>query len=200
MGDGEVYYQLTEIVSEDIILTAVYEPVELREQLSITSFSLKDQPSDVSFTVTGNFGSADEVESNITVMPKDGSEPVMVDAKDNEDGTFTVYAPDGFNAGASYELTLGDGLCFKDDDGIMDAMFRTVYFIIKKDLEQEVGEMLKDRMEELRNERLTYKTTTLCLSEEQMIINTEPDCVSVGNLLVRSSDGSKVQGRWGTPH
>ena len=133
MGDGEVYYQLTEIVSEDIILTAVYEPVELREQLSITSFSLKDQPSDVSFTVTGNFESADEVESNITVMPKDGSEPVMVDVKDNEDGTFTVYAPDGFNAGASYELTLGDGLCFKDDDGIMDAMFRTVYFIIKKD-------------------------------------------------------------------
>lgn len=63
-----------------------------------------------------------------------------------------------------------------------------------------MGEMLKDRMEELRNERLTYKTTTLCLSEEQLIINTEPDCVSEGNLLVRSSDGSKVHGRVYTSH
>lgn len=60
--------------------------------------------------------------------PKDGSDPVPVDVSDNGDGTFTVYAPDGFNAGASYELTLGDGLTFVDKD----AMFRTAYFIIEK--------------------------------------------------------------------
>lgn len=48
--------------------------------------------------------------------------------KDNGDGTFTVYAPEGFSEGASYELTLGDGLTFVEKD----AMFRTAYFIIEK--------------------------------------------------------------------
>ena len=127
MENGETYYPLTEVVSADMTLTAVYEPVESKEQLNITSFSLDNQKPDVSFAVTG-LSSIDDVKANITVLPKDGSDPVPVDVSDNGDGTFTVYAPDGFNAGASYELTLGDGLTFVDKD----AMFRTAYFIIEK--------------------------------------------------------------------
>lgn len=127
MENGETYYPLTEVVSADMTLTAVYEPVESKEQLNITSFSLDNQKPDVSFAVTG-LSSIDDVKANITVLPKDGSDPVPVDVSDNGDGTFTVYAPDDFNAGASYELTLGDGLTFVDKD----AMFRTAYFIIEK--------------------------------------------------------------------
>ena len=127
MENGETYYPLTEVVSADMTLTAVYEPVESKEQLNITSFSLDNQKPDVSFAVTG-LSSIDDVKANITVLPKDGSDPVPVDVSDNGDGTFTVYAPDSFNAGASYELTLGDGLTFVDKD----AMFRTAYFIIEK--------------------------------------------------------------------
>lgn len=127
MGNGETYYPLTEVVSADMTLTAVYEPVESKEQLNITSFSLDNQKPDVSFAVTG-LSSIDDVKANITVLPKDGSDPVPVDVSDNGNGTFTVYAPDDFNAGASYELTLGDGLTFVDKD----AMFRTAYFIIEK--------------------------------------------------------------------
>lgn len=127
MENGETYYPLTEVVSADMTLTAVYEPVESKEQLNITSFSLDNQKPDVFFAVTG-LSSIDDVKANITVLPKDGSDPVPVDVSDNGDGTFTVYAPDGFNAGASYELTLGDGLTFVDKD----AMFRTAYFIIEK--------------------------------------------------------------------
>lgn len=127
MENGETYYPLTEVVSADMTLTAVYEPVESKEQLNITSFSLDNQKPDVSFAVTG-LSSIDDVKANITVLPKDGSDPVPVDVSDNGDGTFRVYAPDGFNAGSSYELTLGDGLTFVDKD----AMFRTAYFIIEK--------------------------------------------------------------------
>lgn len=127
MANGDVYYPLTEVVSADMTLTAVYEPVESKEQLNITSFSLDNQKPDVSFAVTG-LSSIDDVKANITVLPKDGSDPVPVDVSDNGDGTFTVYAPDEFNKGASYELTLGDGLTFVDKD----AMFRTAYFIIEK--------------------------------------------------------------------
>lgn len=127
MANGDVYYPLTEVISADMVLTAVYEPVESKEQLNITSFSLNNQKPDVSFAVTG-LSSIDDVKANITVLPKDGSDPVPVDVSNNGDGTFTVYAPDGFNAGASYELTLGDGLTFVDKN----AMFRTAYFIIEK--------------------------------------------------------------------
>lgn len=127
MENGETYYPLTEVVSADMTLTAVYEPVESKEQLNITSFSLDNQKPDVFFAVIG-LSSIDDVKANITVLPKDGSDPVPVDVSDNGDGTFRVYAPDGFNAGASYELTLGDGLTFVDKD----AMFRTAYFIIEK--------------------------------------------------------------------
>ncbi len=129
MKNGEVYYPLTEVISADMVLTAVYEPVESKEQLNITSFSLDDQEPDVSFEITGEFTDASEVKANITVLPKDGSDPVAVEVRDNGDGTFTVYAPDGFQEGASYELTLGEGLNFAEKD----EMFRTVYFIIKKD-------------------------------------------------------------------
>lgn len=127
MENGETYYPLTEVVSADMTLTAVYEPVESKEQLNITSFSLDNQKPDVSFAVTG-LSSIDDVKANITVLPKDGSDPVAVEVADNGDGTFKVYAPEGFREGASYELTLGDGLTFVDKD----AMFRTAYFIIEK--------------------------------------------------------------------
>ena len=127
--DGSVYYQAEDVISQNMTLTAVYEPVDPMEQLNITSFSLSDQPTDVSFSIYGEFSSVDEVKANITVLPKDGSDPVEVAVKDNGNGNFTVYAPEGFNPGASYELTLGDGLYFADKD----EMFRTVYFIIKKE-------------------------------------------------------------------
>ncbi len=129
MENGDIYYPLTEVISSDITLKAVYEPVEPKEELNLTSFSLENQPTDVSFDIVGEFSNAEDVKANIKVLPKDGSEPVAVDVKDNGDGSFTVYAPDGFKAGASYELTLGEGLTFAEKD----AMFRTVYFIIKKD-------------------------------------------------------------------
>ena len=128
MEDGRTYYPLTEVVSSDIVLTAVYEEVPYREQLNITSFSPEDQNPNVSFDITGDFASTDDVKANITVLPKDGSDPVAVDVKDNGDGTFTVYAPEGFEEGASYELTLGEGLSFVGKE----EMFRTAYFIIAK--------------------------------------------------------------------
>ena len=83
MEDGRTYYPLTEVVSSDIVLTAVYEEVPYREQLNITSFSLEDQNPNVSFDITGDFASTDDVKANITVLPKDGSDPVAVDVKDN---------------------------------------------------------------------------------------------------------------------
>lgn len=127
--DGSVYYPHSDVVEADMTLTATYEEMEPNQELNITSFSLDDQPTDVSFTVQGSAATADEVKTLFTLMPKDGTDPVEVAVRDNQDGTFTIYAPNGFNPGASYELTLADGLNFADKE----SMFRTAYFMIHKD-------------------------------------------------------------------
>lgn len=127
--DGSVYYPHSDVVEADMTLNATYEEMEPNQELNITSFSLKDQPTDVSFTVQGNCSTVDEVKAQFTLMPKDGSDPVEVEVRDNQDGTFTIYAPGGFNPGASYDLTLADGLNFADKE----SMFRTAYFMIHKD-------------------------------------------------------------------
>lgn len=127
--DGSAYYPHSDVVEGDMTLTAAYQEMEDSQELNITSFSLDDQPTDVSFTVQGAYTSVDQVKAQFTLVPKDGSDPVAVEVQDNGDGTFTIYAPDGFNPGSSYDLTLADGLNFADKD----PMFRTAYFIIHKD-------------------------------------------------------------------
>ncbi len=127
--DGSVWYPLSDVIAADMTLTAVYEPVPSSRELSITSFSLADQPADVSFSVTGNFTDPQEVKQLVTLLPKDGSEPVAFDVRENGDGSFTIYAPDGFTPGSTYELTLGNGLFFTDKE----EMYRTAYFAIAKD-------------------------------------------------------------------
>ena len=126
-GDGSRFYQ-EDPVTGDMTLTATYEAMESQETLSIDSFSLSDQSPDVTFRVTGAFASAEEARTNLSVVPKDGSDPVEIEVRDEGGGDFTVKARDGYAPGASYELTLNDGLRFEGKD----EMFRTAAFIIKK--------------------------------------------------------------------
>lgn len=186
--DGSVYYPLTEVVSADMVLTAVYEPVESTEQLSITSFSLEDQPTDVSFDITGEFSDVEEVKANITVLPKDGSDPVAVDVRDNGDGSFTVYAPDGFKPGASYELTLGEGLNFAEKD----AMFRTVYFIIKKD---ETDNLLYNEdmifIKDTEEMKYTIGGQTVDVLESALLSNEKSDSNITGSFTMSTQDLEK---------
>ena len=127
--DGSTYYQHEEAITADMTLTAVYEKMDAEGELHIDSFTLEDQQPDLSFELTGDFSSAEEVKANITLLTKDGSQPVELAVTANGSGSFTVYAPAGFVPGASYELTLGDGLYFAGKD----QMLRTAYFIIHKD-------------------------------------------------------------------
>ncbi len=185
MEDGEVYYPLTEVISADIQLTAVYEPIESKEQLNITSFSLEDQPTNVSFDITGDFADAQEVKQLITVLPKDGSDPVMIEVRVNGSGSFTVYAPEGFRAGSSYELTLGEGLCFVDEDGVMDEMFRTVYFIIEKD---EVNNLKYDSdmifIKDTAEMRYTVGGQTVDVLESALLSTDENDEDIIGSFTM----------------
>ena len=113
--NGNDFYPLAPVMS-DMTLTAVYAPVESNEQVQIDSFALTEQSPDLSFSLSGNFASADEVKSNLIFLAKDGWESVELQVTDNGDGTWTVKAVNGFRPGGSYELTLGDGLTFTDKD------------------------------------------------------------------------------------
>ncbi len=188
MENGDVYYPLTEVISSDITLKAVYEPVESKEQLNITSFSLDNQPVDVSFDITGEFSDVEDVKANITVLPKDGSDPVAVDVRDNGDGSFTVYAPDGFKAGASYELTLGEGLNFAEKD----EMFRTVYFIIKK---EEADNLLYNEdmifIKDTEEMKYTIDGQTVDVLESALLSNDESQEAITGSFTMTTQDLEK---------
>jgi uncharacterized repeat protein (TIGR02543 family) len=114
-ADGTDFYQ-TEPVREDMTLRAVYEPMEPAEQVYIDSFALTDQKTDLEIGITAPGKTAEQVKEAITLLTKDGSDPVNLVVSDNSGGSFTVHADGGFRAGGTYEMTLGEGLTFTGND------------------------------------------------------------------------------------
>ena len=95
--------------------------------LTVTSFAQLDLDTDASFTVVGD----GDIRA-ITLIPMDGSETVKITI--TGEGPYTVTAEGGFNKGASYELTLPEGLNFVGSDGkTMPDTIRTASFSIKQD-------------------------------------------------------------------
>lgn len=106
-------------VTSDMKVYAKYEEMGSTEELTFTSFAQMDQQENVSFEIVGTGDPAQAV----TLEVMDGSAPVELSFTATADG-YTVYAPEGFNEGASYQLTLADGWNFKDKpDTIRTASF-----------------------------------------------------------------------------
>lgn len=111
-------------VTKDTAVYAKYEEMESLEELTFTSFAQMDQNPDLSFlikNVSGTLGAEDAV----TLIPKDGSDPVALQVSDEDgDGIYKVLAPEGFKEGASYELTLAEGWVFEGkEESIRTAAF-----------------------------------------------------------------------------
>lgn len=114
-------------VTESMNVYAKYQELESTEALNITSFTQMDAEPDVTFNIKRVSGE-NAPESAAVLTVKDGSAAVKLDIADaDNDGVYTVKAPDGFNKGCSYELNLADGWVF---DG-KDATIRTAAFSIK---------------------------------------------------------------------
>lgn len=114
-------------VNSNLTVYAKYEEIP-KENLSLTSFSLLDQSSDLSFAIQRLNPSAGDVKDSVVLTVMDGSDPVELDVSDNGDSTYTVKAKDGFREGSSYKLTLGEGYIFKDKA----ESIRTANFSIQK--------------------------------------------------------------------
>lgn len=113
-------------VTENTDVYAEYQEMGGREELNITSFAQMDQTPNLTFDIKRISGtvSADEA---ATLDVKDGSDSVALKVEDVDgDGVYTVSAPDGFNEGCSYELTLAEGWVF---DG-KEETIRTASFSI----------------------------------------------------------------------
>lgn len=119
-------------VTSNMRVYAKYESMDSDELLTIDSFALMDQTPDVSFRFKPLDGIAGDAASAVTLAVKDGSDPVQIAVKPNGDGTYTVYAPAGFNAGCSYELTLAEGWTFlpSGSGAVQNDSIRTAAFSI----------------------------------------------------------------------
>lgn len=125
---GEPFYQSTPI-TQDLTVKATYEAMESTEEVYIDSFALTDQQPDLSFDITSSGMTADQVKGALTLSIKDNTDPVELAVTDDGDGTFTVKAKDGFTPGASYEMTLGEGMTFTGKD----SRYKKVAFTINKE-------------------------------------------------------------------
>jgi len=96
------------------------------ETLNLTSFAQLDQGTDLSFEVVKTAGATESPDKAFTLIPKDGSDPVLLKWTVNGD-VYTVMADGGFNEGCSYELNLAEGYNFKDKPETI----RTASFTIK---------------------------------------------------------------------
>ena len=97
------------------------------EELTVTSFAQVDLGTDAGFTVvgSGNTGA-------IILTPKDGSDPVELSITGGS--PYTVTAVGGFKPGASYELTLPEGMNFVGPSGeTLPDTVRTASFTIEKE-------------------------------------------------------------------
>ena len=108
---------------------AKYQEMDTQEILNLTTFTQMDQAPDLSFNIKRVSGAVEPAQA-ATVVSKDGSDPVAIRI-DQQDGNdyYTVFAPDGFREGCTYELTLVEGWVF---DGKADTI-RTASFSIKMD-------------------------------------------------------------------
>ena len=113
-------------INDDTSVYAKYTDLPGSE-LTVTSFAQLDLDPSASFTVVGSGDT-----SAISLSPKDGSDPVELSITDSN--PYTVSAVDGFKPGASYELTLPEGLNFVGASGeTLPDTVRTASFTIDKE-------------------------------------------------------------------
>ena len=127
LENGQPFYG-EDTITSDLTLYAKYDKLPPKETLTLTSFSLSDQPTTLSFDIISNSEqSEEEIKNQITLTPMDGSEPIELTVSLLKEKHYKVKATTGFIPGASYELALAEGLNFYEKaDTIRTASF-TIY-------------------------------------------------------------------------
>ena len=135
---GQTFYQ-SEPVTSNLTLTATYQAIEPTEQLYIDSFALTEQDPALELRVSAPGMMAEQVKAALTLLTKDGSDPVELIVTAQGGNLFGVKADGGFRPGGTYELTIGDGLTFAKEDGsLYEDYYRTVALTFTKQEEDTI--------------------------------------------------------------
>lgn len=138
MADGQPFYQSEPVVS-NLTLTATYQAIDPTEQLYIDSFALTEQDPALELRVSAPGMTAEQVKAALTLLTKDGSDPVELIVTAQGGNLFGVKADGGFRPGGTYELTIGDGLTFAKEDGsLYEDYYRTVALTFTKQEEDTI--------------------------------------------------------------
>lgn len=195
-------------VTDNLTVYAKYQKLENQESLNITSFAQMDADPDLTFEIKKVSGGV-LPENAATLTVKDGSDPVAITVTESGNGVYTVSAPEGYNKGCSYELTLADGWVFNEKESTI----RTAAFSIQMD-EVENLKMSDDIKYVADDEDVNYtvsgmeydELTSELVTEDGGVIEYSGDrspekdgigegdlvCVYVGtNPLERSTDNAK---------
>lgn len=126
---GDEDFLATDVVKGNMTLDAVYGPIPVESQLHVNSYTINDIEPTHAFDIVGS-GTPEQVKNNLTLTPKDGSDPLPLEVTAMRGGNvYSVRAADGFSPGCAYELSLGDGLYFADQENEI----RSVNFNVYKD-------------------------------------------------------------------
>ena len=107
---SEQFYQ-SEPIFADTTLYAKYDEQEQQQTLLYEKYTLNDQKSDLAFTLKSDQTlTTAEVLDLITLEIADGSKYIVLTSSGSN--PYTISADGGFTPGATYVLTLGEGLTF----------------------------------------------------------------------------------------
>lgn len=132
-SEGEEF-KVADPLLEDITVSAVYQNAEIRNDLLINSFAVKNAAADFSISIqryaveNAETSNEDIKLDELTYLSKNGKGLDELKITKEEDGTYTVSALDEFTPGSACEITLPEGIKFV---GREDSI-RTVYFDIEK--------------------------------------------------------------------
>lgn len=123
--DTDTPFYAEDALDADVTVYAAFEEIDAAESLTISSFALEEQTSDLSFSiVTDEPMTADAVNAAVSLLVMDGTDPVELEVVQVSETEFTITAKEGFTEGASYQLVLPDGLHFEGkEDSIKTANF-----------------------------------------------------------------------------
>lgn len=124
-------FRADESVYEDMDIYAQYSEMEVPETLTVRTFTTVDASKDFVLTIERSSapvtGEPELARAAASLQSIDGSDPVALDAIDNGDGTYDIYAPEGYRDGCAYELTLADGWIFAGQEPTIRTASFTIF-------------------------------------------------------------------------
>lgn len=170
----------TEFTS-DVTLIARYETLSGNElEYRDTTFTQTDAKSDLSFEVTADGKTLEQVKSALNLEVLDNSGDISLEVIDSG-SVFTISAQGGYTPGGAYRLTLGEGLNFVEKDSVI----RSCEFTIQR--EEIFNIEFNENLSYIKMDQLSDITQN---GEQVRMLNVSPFSMSEDETKVTKDSGT----------